>query len=239
MSETESEYSDTEADDQSISTNTNNPVIKITKEDGELYEDDEDEDEDEEAEGLYKKPPITIGEEMDNLSENDSESSEDYDIEKEYDYDLGANEPYNPLTTELESSSEEEDEVDEDYLKRFDNEVITNHMKQYHPESSSHNYEEVKMLSVVSKDKEGHINDVNHRTLPFLTKFEKSKILGIRAKQIDDGAEPFVKVMPNIITGYTIAQMELIQKKIPFIIRRPLPNGTSEYWKVSDLELIE
>ena len=32
---------------------------------------------------------------------------------------------------------------------------------------------------------------------------------------------------------------ELEEKKIPFIIRRPLPNGGSEYWNVSDLELLE
>ncbi len=27
-------------------------------------------------------------------------------------------------------------------------------------------------------------------------------------------------------------------KKIPFIIRRPLPNGNSEYWRLIDLEII-
>ena len=35
-----------------------------------------------------------------------------------------------------------------------------------------------------------------------------------------------------------IAEEELKQKKIPFIIRRPLPNGASEYWKVKDLEML-
>ena len=32
--------------------------------------------------------------------------------------------------------------------------------------------------------------------------------------------------------------MELNEKKIPFIIRRPLPNNSSEYWKLQDLEII-
>lgn len=232
MSETESEYSDTEVDDQSTSTINAIPVVEGSAKEDLSQDEDEDEDED-------KKPLITIGDEIDTLDENDTlEGSEEYDIEEDYEYDLGPVETYKPTMSDLETSSEEEDEIDEDYLKRFDNEVITNHMNKYHPESSTHNYEEVRMLSIVSKDSDGIINDANHKTLPFLTKFEKSKILGIRAKQIDDGAEPFIKVMPNIITGYTIAQMELIQKKIPFIIRRPLPNGNSEYWKVSDLELI-
>ena len=33
--------------------------------------------------------------------------------------------------------------------------------------------------------------------------------------------------------------MELKERKLPFIIRRPLPSGGSEYWKVEDLELLE
>ena len=42
-----------------------------------------------------------------------------------------------------------------------------------------------------------------------------------------------------MIEGLTIAEKELEAKKIPFIIRRPIPNGGSEYWKVSDLEMLE
>ena len=45
-------------------------------------------------------------------------------------------------------------------------------------------------------------------------------------------------VNQSIIDPYLIASMELEEKKIPFIIRRPLPNGASEYWKLKDLELV-
>jgi DNA-directed RNA polymerase subunit K/omega len=45
-----------------------------------------------------------------------------------------------------------------------------------------------------------------------------------------------IEVEPTLIDGYLIALKELEQKRIPFIIQRPLPNGTSEYWRVSDLE---
>ncbi len=55
----------------------------------------------------------------------------------------------------------------------------------------------------------------------------------------DSGAKPFISVAPNIIDSYIIAQMELSEKKIPVIIRRPLPSGKSEYWKLQDLELIQ
>jgi DNA-directed RNA polymerase I, II, and III subunit RPABC2 len=71
-----------------------------------------------------------------------------------------------------------------------------------------------------------------------LTKYEKTRILGERAKQINGGAKPFIEVKPEIIDGYLIALAELEQKKIPFIIRRPLNNGGSEYWKLNDLEII-
>ena len=76
--------------------------------------------------------------------------------------------------------------------------------------------------------------------VPIITdsSYEKAKILGQRAKQINHGSTPFVDVPSNIIDGHTIALIELNQKKIPFIIRRPLPNGTSEYWKVKDLKII-
>ena len=42
-----------------------------------------------------------------------------------------------------------------------------------------------------------------------------------------------------MLNGIRIAEKELEEKKIPFIIRRPLPNGGSEYWKVEDLENLE
>ena len=91
-------------------------------------------------------------------------------------------------------------------------------------------------MSKVVRNAQGIIIDLLHRTIPFLTKYEKARILGQRAKQINSGAYPFVKVPENVIDGYIIAEMELKQKRIPFIIRRPLPNGGSEYWKVQDLE---
>ena len=100
------------------------------------------------------------------------------------------------------------------------------------------NYDEIKALTAVIRDESGTIIDDIHKTIPFLTKFEKARILGLRSKQIDDGAQPFLQVPPTVVSGYTIAMLELAVKKIPFIIRRPVPNGGSEYWKLSDLEII-
>jgi len=73
---------------------------------------------------------------------------------------------------------------------------------------------------------------------PILTKYEKTRILGLRTKQLNDGAPPLIKLSENIIDSYLIAEMELKEKKIPYIIQRPLPNGNSEYWALEDLEIL-
>ena len=106
----------------------------------------------------------------------------------------------------------------------------------FHPECKLHNYSEVIAMTKVVRDENNLIIDPLHKTIPFLTKYERARILGQRAKQINSGATAFIKVPENVIDGYVIAEMELQQKRIPFIIRRPLPNGGSEYWNLKDLE---
>lgn len=137
---------------------------------------------------------------------------------------------------ELSDDDTDEDDNGEGYLQKFDKEINENYLVNFHPECISHNYDEVIAMSKVIRDENGIIIDDFHKTIPFMTKFEKARILGQRAKQINSGASPFVKVPENVIDGYLIAELELKQKRIPFIIRRPLPNGGSEYWSIKDLE---
>ena len=113
-----------------------------------------------------------------------------------------------------------------------------NYITMNHPESITQNYDEIYKLSKIVRNKNNIIVDSAHRTLPMLTKYEKARILGVRAKQINNGAVPFIELKENIIDGYLIAERELAEKKIPFIIRRPLPNRGSEYWRLEDLEII-
>jgi len=143
-----------------------------------------------------------------------------------------------PASLGADTEDDDTEDEDEDYLQKLDKEVRENFLADYHPESLSHNYEEVKNLAKVTRNKDGQVIDALHRTLPFLTKYERTRVLGQRAKQIDTGAKSFIKTESNILDGYLIAQSELEQKKIPFIIKRPLPNGGFEYWNISDLELI-
>jgi len=131
----------------------------------------------------------------------------------------------------------DDDSEDEDYLKKLNDGVRNNLIEKHHPEALAHNYEEISALTNIIRDKNNNINDPLHTTMSYLTKYERTRVLGQRAKQINSGARPFVGNIKNIIDGYIIAEMELNAKLIPFIIRRPLPNGGSEYWKLSDLQI--
>jgi DNA-directed RNA polymerase subunit K/omega len=139
---------------------------------------------------------------------------------------------------ELYDEEDESSDDDEDYLKKFNKQVTKNVILDFHPECITHNYDEITAMSNVIKDTDGNVIDAFHKTLPFLTKFEETRIIGQRAKQINNGSTPFVKVPQGIIDGAVIAELELRAKKIPFIIKRPLSGGGCEYWKVKDLENI-
>ena len=139
---------------------------------------------------------------------------------------------------EREELEDSEDEDDETPFQRLEHPMVSYHLEEIHPEIRSCNYQEIIALSKVTRDESGKIIDPLHKTLPFLTKYEKARIIGTRAEQIDLGSPPFVSVGDHIIQGRTIALMEFDQKKIPFIIARPLPNGGIEYWRVDDLEYI-
>ncbi len=80
--------------------------------------------------------------------------------------------------------------------------------------------------------------DSNHRTYPFITVYEKTKIIGLRSNQLSKGAKPFIDIPPHITDVRDIARLELEQKRLPFIIKRPLPNGSYEYWRLSDLIIL-
>jgi DNA-directed RNA polymerase subunit K/omega len=199
------------------------------------------------------KPHIKIGSKIDadigvESDEEDEEDEVELGINEDYEEDVEQTaSPFGAeindeefLDVEVSDSDEEdteEEDDDEDFLQKFDREVVEDYIGDMHPESKIHNYDEVRALTNVIRNHQGAIVDDLHTTIPVLTKYEKTRVLGLRGKQLDAGAQPLVKVPNTVIDGYTIALMELKQKMIPFVIRRPLPNGGCEYWKVSDLEL--
>lgn len=145
------------------------------------------------------------------------------------------------LTFDDDDDDEDNDSDEPDnaeYFQKLKSNVRDSFVSTYHPESFSNNYDEIQSLSRVVRNSAGVIVDDLHKTIPIMTKYEKTRILGQRAKQINEGAQPFIKIDSTVIDGYLIAVKELEQKKTPFIIRRPLPNGGSEYWRIQDLEIL-
>ncbi|BFU18861.1 RNA polymerases domain containing protein [Entamoeba histolytica HM-1:IMSS-B] len=89
-------------------------------------------------------------------------------------------------------------------------------------------------LGVDNYIEEKEIKGDDRTTTRFMTKYEKARVLGTRALQISMNAPVFVP-LNGMTDALEIAMAELKAGKIPFIIRRRLPNGSYEDWKVSEL----
>ena len=75
------------------------------------------------------------------------------------------------------------------------------------------------------------------------TKYELARILGARALQIAMDAPLLLKIDEKKLEEINynpieIAKMELEQRRLPFIIKRPMPDGTFEYWRLCDLMIL-
>lgn len=82
------------------------------------------------------------------------------------------------------------------------------------------------------------VNDEDRISRNILTKYEMVRLIGTRAKQISDGSKVFVKY-DGVKSAIELAELELKYKMLPLKIKRPLPNGKYEIWKVSELDIID
>jgi DNA-directed RNA polymerase subunit K/omega len=268
MSDNESDYySDSIESDEDIDVKVipkKNVVINAAKKFGSYIEDesevddsepdDADQDEDDDQLGGLgdnqdddDDDDVEIKEEekeADDAEEDDAEEDEgdsDIEIDEEGQVIESKQKPINYKKTRqpiIVDDDDDDDEYEENYLQKFDYEINKNYIAEFHPECLNHNSDEVSKLTNIIRDENNIIIDPLHKTLPYLTKYEKARVLGQRAKQIETGAKPFVKVPENVIDSYVIAELELKEKKIPFIIKRPIPGGAFEYWHLRDLENI-
>lgn len=78
-----------------------------------------------------------------------------------------------------------------------------------------------------------------NRTKNILSKYEKVKILGLRSEQLQRGADPYVELDPSQpFNPRDVAVQELQQRKLPFMIRRTLPDNTVEHWRLDDMIIL-
>lgn len=146
---------------------------------------------------------------------------------------------YKPENENMEASSEDDsDEENTSFQKLADSKYAAKVSRVFSvPESLTK--EELTVRTFIQRDKNGNICDPMHQTIPFLTMYERTRVLSERVGQLDAGAEPLVPVPPELrYNNYEISIQELVHKKLPFIIQRPLPDNTCEYWKLVDLQLI-
>ena len=152
----------------------------------------------------------------------------------------------------LSDDSEEEEENDDDYEdvymdNRIDDEFKMKFIQTIHPEEVHDQMDKMNASTIIKKQHnvdDTHsipnlIQDSDHSSYPFLTKYERARVIGLRISQLNEGARPFIRLQHKIIDYHIIAEKELQEKKLPFIVMRPMPNGKKEYWRLEDLEIIE
>lgn len=70
-----------------------------------------------------------------------------------------------------------------------------------------------------------------------LTRFEMARVLGARALQISLGAPLLVKIKE--FDPWEIAKKELIDGKMPLVVVRRYPDGSTERIELSDKDVLE
>uniref|UniRef100_A0A0X3PIM8 RPB6 homolog n=2 Tax=Diphyllobothriidae TaxID=28843 RepID=A0A0X3PIM8_SCHSO len=84
----------------------------------------------------------------------------------------------------------------------------------------------------------GPVEKSKRITTPYLTKYERARVLGARALQLSMSA-PVMVELSGERDPLKIAEKELRANKIPIIIRRYLPDGSFEDWNLDELILVE
>ena len=147
---------------------------------------------------------------------------------------MGNVDTFNDPDDQLES--DDDDEYTEDIFKKLES-SFNDDITFIHPQTTEVNNNELKNLSTIVRNKYGIIVDVLHRTVPILSKYEYTKILGQRVTQLNNGYKSFI-TREGHIDNTSIAEEEIRRKLVPVIIRRPLWSGASEYWLLADLEIL-
>ncbi|KAK4547214.1 subunit common to RNA polymerases I, II, and III [Oleoguttula mirabilis] len=89
-------------------------------------------------------------------------------------------------------------------------------------------------LNTVKGVKNKKIAADKRTTTPYMTKYERARVLGTRALQISLNAPVLVDVEGET-DPLAIAIKELREKKVPLVVRRYLPDGWYEDWTCEEL----
>lgn len=84
------------------------------------------------------------------------------------------------------------------------------------------------------EDLVGQVPSNKRSTSRYMTKYEKARLLGMRALRISNGAKAKIDVHGET-DPLVIAELELKAKALPMFVRRYLPDATFEDWFVDEL----
>ena len=233
--ENEIEVEDLEPGEIEEDAESNAEDDEVEEEDGdqaEVADEDEDEEEEEEEDGDEQKEEEDDGDEENEIEslndggEGDEEEGENEEKQNKKKLKYKAPKKVATLSsTNFSYNVDDELFVDEQNFEKIDESIKKSYIDSYHPECIHKNYDEMFKLTFITR-KNNVIDDPNHRTIPFLTKYEKTKVIGLRVKQLNNGAKPFINIeevfhTKVVLDNYLIAEKELNMKRLPFIISRP------------------
>lgn len=89
-------------------------------------------------------------------------------------------------------------------------------------------------VGILDSHEAGPISRSDRITSPYMTKYERARVLGTRALQISMNA-PVMVELEGETDPLQIAMKELKAKKIPIVVRRYLPDGSYEDWGIDEL----
>lgn len=75
-------------------------------------------------------------------------------------------------------------------------------------------------------------------TFPVLTKYERARIVGMRARLIDEGAPLLIDRPEGVTDPVQLAILELKAKRSASVIRRTFSDGSYEDWRVEEMQVI-
>jgi len=198
------------------------------QENTEISDNDDDEEEQEEDEEEEQEE-----EEQENEEENndvDDDVDDDADDDDDDDDDDGGDDD--------DSDVEKKNKKDNKKKKYNDSvENLDDKDNKCYAKYALRNEDEINLEEYFMDDIES-ITKTSKLSKPILTKYEKVRLLSIRARQLAQGAKPLLKNITGL-SSKEIARLELKNKIIPLIIERPIPNAGVERWHLSELEIID
>jgi DNA-directed RNA polymerase I, II, and III subunit RPABC2 len=169
--------------------------------------------------------------------------------EEEY---YGSDQEYESEEDVVEEDVEEEEEdaidiLDDDIEKEEEREEEEDEEPADDDEDMSEYFESAIIPTYDDKDTKpflSTIEEITHqgtkhrRTLPILSKYEKAKIIGIRAQQISMGSYIYLDNVQTLSNPLDVAKEELRQKRTPLLVRRNIVGKKGivfEDWRIEEL----